>query len=346
MPTRMNATGGVRDALGLDETYDAWLEDLEAVEPVARSAVELDLEPNSQVLRMLAVPPDAIDEVLGSAPTADGHPEIWWLLERCRSQLVRNIGAESPAAESWPVLPAHLGAMGRCFYVHVFLSALTEVRDFHRARHIPDDVSWATLADLGRHMAIDRTIHGAVCLVSQDFLLHAWRGVLYELGRLQFEQFHRASVVDRQPLFWYDEAPADLPPPGLDLGSPALDMHIPNAGPLSPEACDASLDEARSMFARAFPEVSYSIVTCTSWLLDEQLADYLPSDSNMIQFQRRFRLVPGSVDGTDEMLRLAFQRRAPVDLDSLPQRTTLERAFVTHLRRGGRWQTRTGWLAL
>jgi hypothetical protein len=106
------------------------------------------------------------------------------------------------------------------------------------------------------------------------------------------------------------------------------------------------LEAARSLFARLFPEISYSIVTCTSWLLDEQLAEYLPSDSNMIRFQRRFRLVPGADDGTDEMNRLAFQRQAPLDLARLPERTTLERAFATHLRRGGRWQMRTGWLAL
>jgi hypothetical protein len=32
-----------------------------------------------------------------------------------------------------------------------------------------------------------------------------------------------------------------------------------------------------------------------------------------------------------------------VALDDLPQRTTLERAIVAHLRAGGHWRARTGW---
>ena len=40
-------------------------------------------------------------------------------------------------------------------YVWVFLAALPSVRAYHAAHDVPDDVSWASLADLGR--AIDET---------------------------------------------------------------------------------------------------------------------------------------------------------------------------------------------
>ena len=43
------------------------------------------------------------------------------------------------------------------------------------------------------------------------------------------------------------------------------------------------------------------------------------------------------------MLGFVFGRADPVDLEDLPQRTSLERAFVQHLRAGGTWYARTGW---
>jgi GNAT-like C-terminal domain len=86
------------------------------------------------------------------------------------------------------------------------------------------------------------------------------------------------------------------------------------------------------------------IATCTSWMLDEQLAEYLPSDSNILAFQRRFTLVPGARDNDDWILRVVFGTEHPKELDALPQRTRLERAVVNHLRQGLHWRMRTGWL--
>jgi hypothetical protein len=64
-----------------------------------------------------------------------------------------------------------------------------------------------------------------------------------------------------------------------------------------------------------------------------------------MRFQRRFTLVATSQDGDADVLRFVFHRIAPL-IDELPQRTTLERAIVAHLRAGKHWRNRTGWLAL
>jgi hypothetical protein len=79
---------------------------------------------------------------------------------------------------------------------------------------------------------------------------------------------------------------------------------------------------------------------------DDQLATYLGPESNIMRFQRRFRLLPGSVgDSDDDILRFVFRRPAPA-LHELPQRTSLERAVVGHLRAGHHWKIPTGWLDL
>ena len=82
-------------------------------------------------------------------------------------------------------------------------------------------------------------------------------------------------------------------------------------------------------------------------MLDDQLADWLAPESNILRFQRRFELVPGSIVNDEGILRVMFRVPDPLgQLDSLPQRTRLERAVVSHLKAGGHWRSRSGWVDL
>ena len=193
-----------------------------------------------------------------------------------------------------------------------FLAALDDVRAYHRGRGIPDEVAWATLADLGRNAARDRLLHGSGGLRIAFWLALHFRGAIYELGRLQFNRC------------------------GDHVG-----VHIPEAGPLDPAACDASFAAAAAFFPRHFPEEPLAYAECTSWLLDPALADYLPAGSNIVRFQRRFEIADEGAPADDDVFRFVFHRLDP-DPDALPQRTTLERAVVAHLRGGAHWRAPTG----
>jgi hypothetical protein len=241
---------------------------------------------------------------------------------------VRDLGGVAPLE-----LPGPSGAsasLERYFFVYVYLAALADVRRFHASRRIPDDISWATLSDLGRNLARDRLLLGDGGLRTSGWLTLHFRGSIYELGRLQYNRMRvRAAHV------------ADAFREGQD----ALGIHIPESGPLTPEACGDSLARARPFFARHFPETPTRIGICSSWLLDPQLSEYLAPDSNIMRFQRRFTLVGEGYDGDADVLRFVFHRIAP-NIDDLPQRTTLERAIVAHRRAGKHWRNRVGWLEL
>ena len=220
--------------------------------------------------------------------------------------------------------------LGRYFFVYVYLAALADVRRFHVQRRVPDEISWATLADLGRNLVRDRLLFGEGGLRTSGWLTLHFRGSLYQLGRLQFNRMNiRAAHVAG----------------AFREGDRALGIHIPESGPLTPQACDDSLAQTWPFFVRHFPETPTEVGTCTSWLLDPQLAEYLAPESNVLRFQRRFTLVGEGYDGDADVLRFVFHRIAP-NLDDLPQRTMLERAIVTHLRAGRHWRNRTGWLHL
>jgi GNAT-like C-terminal domain/N-acyltransferase N-terminal domain len=288
------------------------------------------------LLGRLGVADQDAAELIGAWPSPERTPEAWSLLERCHRRLVGGLGRTAVPADPWPRLPASFGALGRLFHAYVLLAAVPDVRRWHRRHGIPDEVSWATLADLGRQLGLHRRMHGTAGLAAPTWLWSHFTGALYQLGRLQF-------CRSRVP---WEPAVLERLEGGPRHGEPALDLHIPEAGPLTPAEVDRSLRWAREFFPRHFPDERYRVVICTSWLLDDQLAGYLAPESNIMRFQRRFRLLPGSVaDGDDDVVMFVFRRGAPV-LDELPQRTSLERAVVGHLRAGRHWRIRAGWLEL
>ncbi|HVE90733.1 MAG TPA: hypothetical protein VNE62_00315 [Actinomycetota bacterium] len=171
-------------------------------------------------------------------------------------------------------------------------------------------------------------------------------GLLYQAGPLTVIPYRLCVHPEAGPLFWYDEQAADALGPGFRRGDAALSQHVPRGASLSAEACDLAFELMSQAFTRYFADQVPRVVTCTSWLLDEQLAEYLPASSNIIGFQRRFEVVPGGRDDAEEILTHVFGPDRPGDLSQLPEDTTLQRAVLQHLRAGRNWRVRTGWIAL
>lgn len=270
------------------------------------------------MLDRLAVPPDDAAEVMAAWPDPDSPlwtPELRWLLDRSTALVRADLGGHGWLSPG-PALPRERGPAWRHLYVYAYLALVDVALEYHRAHGIAEAVSWTTLADLGRNLAVDRRMRGEGWPVMQSWLTLHSRGGLYELGRLQH---HR--------------------------GDSALSLHIPDSGPLTPEAVSASLDEARAFFPRHFPDERYTAFSCGSWLLDPQLREYLPDESNIIRFQRRFDLEPHEeqegLNADVEVLRFVF-RTLTTPLDRLPRGTVLQRAVVDHLQAGRHWQWRRG----
>ncbi|MFG1917358.1 acyltransferase domain-containing protein [Micromonospora sp. NPDC048898] len=314
--------------MDLDVTADRLgvpVEDVDRVHRLAddRPSAPLPLKADAPaLLDRLAVRPDDAAEIMAGWPDPGSPlwtPELRWLLDRSTALVAADLGGHGWLPPG-PALRRDRGPAWRHLYVYAYLALVAVARGYHREHGIADDVSWVTLADLGRNLAIDRRMRREGWPVMQSWLtLHA-RGGLFELGRLQHQR-----------------------------GGTAIDLHIPEAGPLTPAAVDASLDEARAFFPRHFPDEHYTAFACGSWLLDPQLREYLPDDSNIIRFQQRFELdpyeEPEGIDADVEVLRFAF-RTLSTPLDQLPRGTVLQRAVVDHLAAGRHWRWRRGRLPI
>ncbi len=234
-----------------------------------------------------------------------------------------------PVAE--PDAPAEL----RWLYVVAFAEFLPRVLRRHERRGVPEAVSRATFADLGRHVRIARRLFGIRGFTEQHWLQLHMRGLLYDLGRLQF---NLATLTLSQ---------ADLDASGIDAspGEIVVETHIPETGPLDPAAVDASFAAAQGFFARHFPEHgTIRFATCDSWLLDPQVGALVPG-SNIATFGARYTLFPPARVADQAALDFVF--RAPsTPLADLPRDTRLQRGLVDHLSGGGHIEARYGWLEL
>lgn len=313
-----------------------WLERAERPE-VGEPLVLPDDATAERLLVELGVDDADRADTLRARPDPREHPAHWWILDRIYQDHLAGLGKCLPVAgfDGWPVLPASTGAVGMHMTVWLFLALIPHVRRHHAERGIPDENVWTELP-LGDPMRAHRAITG----VSGLGQFRAWspaavlRGAQYRIGHLSF---HRGAASLGDGVCGY-----------------ALGVHIPGDGPLNADACDRSIAAAREFFARHYPEEPIAFFGCHSWLMDPQLAEYLPARSNITRFQRRFRMLPfrPEVDhATADHIILSYvfgkatsEPEIPATLlDELPQETTLQRAYVTHLRDGRHWNERTGW---
>lgn len=285
------------------------------------------------LLEQLGVAPRDRNAVLAARPDPHEQPGLWLALEQNLSDALNNMGEPPPRFVSWQPPATGVGRAARHLSVWTFLATLPYVRKYHALHEVPDEISWETLGFLGAAMRSYRERTGLSGVGLSGGLALTARGVSYRLGRLAFDRH-----VAVNPGSAMDAAAASH--------KTSLRVHIPAAsGRLDPDACDRAFAEARLFFPDRFPEHITSF-SCRSWLMDAQVGDCLPHDSNIRRFQQRFTAFTDVETADWSPLDHIFQIRPVAQelLDELPQVTTLQRAVVAHLRAGRHWYLRTGWV--
>jgi GNAT domain-containint protein/N-acyltransferase family protein len=240
----------------------------------------------------------------------------------------------SDAGPAAAALPTRVGADALALLAYV--DTASDVRRFHSQRGVPADISAQTLADLGRQTGLHRRAHGRYGLENYPWLRLHWTGALYQLGRLQIEL--RQVWPDRR---WDARLPA-----GVAAGDWVAGLHIPESGPLTEASVRDSLDRIRPFLNAHFPEVSIEYARCASWMLDPQLADVLPTESNLIRFQRLFTLDGLAQRGDEDIVYFICGQRGMHDLELLPRTTRLQLAVLERIQQGGHWHIAQGWVRL
>jgi hypothetical protein len=195
-----------------------------------------------------------------------------------------------------------------------------EAAEFHASRGVPEEVSAATLADLGQQVYVHRLTYGEFGLETYGWVNLVWSGFLFRLGRLQF------NLAREQP-----------------EGRPewTLSTHIPRGGSLTPAVVDESFAMATAFFAAHFADYPTRWFHCRSWLLNPTLSELMPA-SNLAAFQRRWTLYGPAEPGEDDLLFFVFLRRGQVEPSSLLTDTALRRMAADRLVSGRGWKAFNG----
>ena len=131
----------------------------------------------------------------------------------------------------------------------------------------------------------------------------------------------------------------------LALEDPALAVHIPAGEPLSDASVADSTLRAQQFYNETFPEYRPKAFTCDSWLLDPQLASYLPGWANVIRFQRRFTLAP--LPGANDHQHFERVYHIPIERAPVaPRDTKIKRALFDHVEKGMCWRITAGFILI
>lgn len=112
-----------------------------------------------------------------------------------------------------------------------------------------------------------------------------------------------------------------------------LDVHIPGGAAMDMDESLVSLREGVKFFIENFPEEKFEYFACFSWLMDARLPLLLSPHSNIVRFQRMFRLFPDPLSANEELFTNIFGY-VPTDYHQLPEDTSLKRSLAELLRQG------------
>jgi hypothetical protein len=287
-------------------------------------------------LEFVEVPRQDMADVIVTTPGPDNDPELYRILQRGAAYLMSFMGSLDR-----PVPFAGLADFNspryRYFYVQLLTACLPAIREYHDSRGMPEAISQATLADLGRNVRVHRKREGVGGLGVMWWLMLHFRGLIYQLGRLQFE-LHLAG----------DDIADSMKGAGIDASKEThvLSVHIPDfMGPMDYEACNDAIRHAMQFFPKHFPDWPVEYAICNSWLLDPQLKTILKPESNIIRFQERFTITNDSYDSSDSVMQFVFGRHLR-DIDTISPKSSLERGILEHLRSGRKLYGRQGWFPL
>lgn len=123
----------------------------------------------------------------------------------------------------------------------------------------------------------------------------------------------------------------------VEPGDVTVSVHISPGEPMALEACIESFAQAKRFFEKYFPNEKPALFTCDTWLLDPQLSSFLKPSSNIVEFQKRFFLLPNLTDAEFVAVRTIFGAAAlSTGFESVEHKSSLQKGAAAFMRKGGK----------
>ena len=274
----------------------------------------------TQICKELEFPREAADTMIEAWEAIASCPEAFELWQ----QWIKNY--EIDCHMDYKAALADADQAARLAGVHkytaellLFLCLTKRLKVYYQAAGIEEEIWHDSCMDLHWKLMECKKVYG----IWGSFVAFWFPGFfelrLFALGRLQFE------LIDFPKSY---EKTGRKIPEGV---TKAINVHIPSCGKLNMDECRASYKKAAQFFADAFPG-DIVVFYCWSWLLFEPQRSFLNADSGIVKFMNDFDIYRTGEQNGD--LWRIFDREYDGDPASLPENTSLQRAYKNWLKSG------------
>ena len=202
-----------------------------------------------------------------------------------------------------------------------FICLSKRLREIYIERGIDLTIFHESMLDLKYKLDECKVVKGIVGSFVAFWFNRFFNMERFALGRLQFE-------VDRFGQHYERDGHILTPE------SKAINIHIPRTlTHLTPESCDESFRMAKEFFAADVSSGECAFI-CHSWILYPGNKQILPESTNVYKFMSRFDIFNSADDPTLEDLWRIFDTDEK-NPDLLPDNTSMRRAYIYHLKKGG-----------
>ena len=265
----------------------------------------------ASILAWYEVEPEYIKRVVEEAEKAKADPMLEQAVYAMYDALFRSESAVHQTIWEWRGTFADHGSFMLCALA--MLCGQPIHRQVMERKRFDEEQVRLHKEEIRKSLYSERDVYGVDGI---RFTLMIWcsifmRGEIISCGRLQYE------IGTSVP-------PKILPHLGKDVTCAYI--HIPGGSRLAEEEVLASLEQAKKDVRRYYPEKQgMGFLFCTqTWLLSPELVPVLPEESNIMKFQKLFRIVD-TIPGNGPFLNFLFRAPGEECYERLPEDTFLRR---------------------
>ena len=206
----------------------------------------------------------------------------------------------------------------------IFLCLTQRLREEYEKRGVDVKIFDDTVLDLKYKNEECKLVKGIVGSFVAEWFFKFFDMTRFALGRLQFQIIDFAHSYEKDGVTLMPE-------------TKVIDVHIPRSlQPLDEKSCDKAFAQAKAFFANEIGDICAFV--CHSWLLYPEHETMLSHESNVYRFMKRFDIIKSGYSHSKGDLWRLFDTDEK-DPEKLPANTSMRRAYVNHLKNGGK----VGW---
>ena len=204
----------------------------------------------------------------------------------------------------------------------IYICLTPQLKKYYIEKNISLDIYRTTVYDLKYKLEECKLVYGIIGTFVVEWFPGFFELRRFGIGRLQFQVGTIPTTYEKNG---YRITPE----------TKVLQVHIPRSGePLTEEVCMKSYLAAKDFFKDTVTYEPCPFV-CNTFLLYPENEKFIPKHTNTYRFMQSYDVFKEEVDRARKNLWRLFDTQEK-NVDKLPTDTSMRRAFVEHLKNGGK----------